>query len=113
MNQTFYQLISSAAGRVKCCLSEIPATLVPTLLSAYAADDPDDIYLGVNLWLYERCGTDSISGGPLTGLFRDEAINASSGTRARTDRRSESCRSAYESALAAYRDLEIITSLDR
>jgi hypothetical protein len=113
MNQTFYHLISSAPGRVKCCLREIPATLVPTLLSAYAADDPDDIYLGVNLWLYERCGTDAIAGGPLTGLFRDEAINASSGTRARTDRRSESCRSAYESALAAYRDLEIITSLDR
>jgi hypothetical protein len=58
---TFFHLISSAPGWLKCCLNEIPATLVPTLLSADAAKDANEVYLGIHLWLFDKCGPDAIA----------------------------------------------------
>jgi hypothetical protein len=101
-NDTFFHLISSLAGRLKCCLRGIPATLVPTLLSAYAAKDADEVYLGINLWLFDQCGPDAIASGSLSGLFRDQHALAS------TETRTEACAQAYMSALTAFRQMDII-----
>jgi hypothetical protein len=101
-NETFFHLISSMAGRLKCCLREIPATLVPTLISAYAAKDTDEVYLGINLWLLDKCGPDAIASGSLSGLFRDQYASASAGTR------TEACVQAYKSALTVFRQMGII-----
>jgi hypothetical protein len=38
--------------------SPIPATLLPTLISAYVARTPDDLYLPANLLAYDVCGQD-------------------------------------------------------
>ena len=102
-NVTFFHLFSSAPGRLKCCLQEIPSTLVPTLISAYTASGPDDVYLGINLWLYDRCGTDAMASGTLSGLFRERQASA------RPESRSAACRQAYASALTAFRQMRIIT----
>jgi hypothetical protein len=110
LNQTYFHLISSATGRIRCCLPEIPATLIPTLVSAYVAEGPDDVFLGVNLWLFNRCGPDAIAGEPLTGLFRQEKTGAEhSNRRPSIKRRSPKCLAAYAQALGAYRESGIMT----
>jgi hypothetical protein len=109
-NQTYFHLLSSTAGRIRCCLREIPATLVPTLVSAFVAEGPDDVFLGVNLWLFDRCGPDAIAGEPLTGLFRQEKSGVEHSDRPPgLKRRSPDCIAAYAQALGAYRESGIIT----
>ena len=109
-NQTYFHLLSSTTGRIRCCLREIPATLVPTLVSAYVAKGPDDVFLGVNLWLFRRCGPDAIAGEPLTGLFRQEKSGVEHSSRPpRLKSRSPDCIAAYAQALGAYRESGILT----
>ena len=60
LHMTFFRIQTSMPGRLTCCEPAPPATVLPTLLSAFVADRPEDIYLGENLWLYERCGSDAI-----------------------------------------------------
>lgn len=56
---TLYHLFSSVRGVVPRSFDKpIPPTLLPTLLSAYVAAEPDDLYLPVNLLAFERCGSD-------------------------------------------------------
>ena len=61
--ETFYHVRASDPMRLRCCLREVPATLLPTLLSAFVSQGPRDLYLGVNLWLHERCGYDAVGTG--------------------------------------------------
>ena len=49
-----------AGKEAACCTVMPPTTLLPTLLSGYVADSPDDVYLGLNLWLHAHCGTDAV-----------------------------------------------------
>lgn len=103
-NVTYFHLLTSARRRVRCCLDEIPATLLPTLVSAYAADDPDDVYLGVNLWLFARCGPDAVRTRSLVGLSQQ----GEGGAPTLAGRRHGACSSAYAQALSAYRRSEIL-----
>ncbi|MBK7904916.1 MAG: sulfatase-like hydrolase/transferase, partial [Proteobacteria bacterium] len=58
---TFFHILSSVPGRkLRCCSVIPPANMLPTLLSGYVASSPDDVYLGINLWLHDRCGTDAV-----------------------------------------------------
>ena len=57
--QTFYHVYSSVAGVLpELFETAVPATLLPTLLSAYVAKTPDDIYMPINFLALARCGSD-------------------------------------------------------
>jgi hypothetical protein len=99
---TFFHLKASDPRRLRCCLRDIPATLLPTLLSAFVADAPQDVYLGVNLWLYERCGYDALRERPLSEITR-QARQSSEATPGANDAPTAACSSASGQALAAYR----------
>jgi phosphoglycerol transferase MdoB-like AlkP superfamily enzyme len=56
---TFFHLMSSVRDVVTCCGNGVPhATMLPTLLSAYVAASSRDLYLPVNLYQFEECGSD-------------------------------------------------------
>jgi len=96
-NITFYNLVASGENRIRCCLAEVPAPLLPTLVSAFVADGPQDVYLGLNLWLYDRCGSDAAA----IRTLREMSLRP--GAAEQVDTRSATCRSAYAQALAGYR----------
>lgn len=49
---TVFHFISSVPGRQLRCFSAVPsAAVLPTLLSGFVANSPDDVYLGTNLRL--------------------------------------------------------------
>jgi hypothetical protein len=102
---TFFHIISSVPGKRLHCCSVIPsAPMLPTLLSGYVASSPDDVYLGINLWLHERCGTDAV---------RRDFGNFMSRLAPRViAERTEACRAAYERALSGYRASGVVR-LDR
>ncbi len=100
LHMTFFRIQTSMPGRLTCCEPAPPATVLPTLLSAFVADRPEDIYLGENLWLYERCGLDAIG---------NEYVNSLNSMQPATDNhRSPECTRAYEQAIAAFRSSNII-----
>jgi phosphoglycerol transferase MdoB-like AlkP superfamily enzyme len=98
---TFYHLLASdRSTKFHCCDPAPPAAMLPTLLSAYAAGSVDDVYMGINVWLYERCGSDAIR--------RDfQEFMSKMGVRA-VDQRTDECRIAYERSLAWYREADVI-----
>jgi phosphoglycerol transferase MdoB-like AlkP superfamily enzyme len=100
-HMTFFHILSSVPGkRLRCC-SVIPsATMLPTLLSGYVASSPDDVYLGVNLWLHDRCGTDAVGRdfGRFMGKLAPRVIAE----------RTDACGAAYERALSSYRTSGVI-----
>jgi hypothetical protein len=102
---TYFHLISTMPGRKLRCCSVIPsATMLPTLLSGYVASSPDDVYLGINLWLHERCGTDAVR--------RDFGNFMSKLAPRDIAERTDACRAAYERALSWYRTSGVVR-LDR
>jgi len=102
---TFFHIISSVPGRMLRCCSVVPsATMLPTLLSGYVASSPDDVYLGVNLWLHDRCGTDAVR--------RDFGNFMSKLAPRDIAERTDACRAAYERALSWYRTSGVVR-LDR
>ena len=109
--RTFFHLSTSVGNRLKCCAGDVPATLLPTLVSALAAQDPDDVYLGMNLWLYERCGSNATGGRPSEELAQRSAdLDATSDSAlVPTVDRSQTCRQAYEQALAGFRKAGIVS----
>ncbi|KPK51623.1 MAG: hypothetical protein AMJ59_27800 [Gammaproteobacteria bacterium SG8_31] len=113
-NVTFFHLISTVEDRLRCCKQMIPATLLPTMVSAYAANGPDDIYLGVNFWLYRQCGHDTVGSSPMNWLTQGASIPGdidkppSSGNW----RRSTQCEHAYRQALTEYRRSGLLLSTD-
>lgn len=97
---TFFHVLSSTASRLECCSETLPVAALPTLLSGFVASGPDDLYLGENLWLYAKCGSNAIP--------QDFAGNMSSlETRASGDRTAD-CEAAYRRAVVAYRGAGII-----
>ena len=61
--QTFFHVMSSLPDVMSCCRAGIPhLSLLPTLLSAYTATAPEDLYLGVNFFVYQHCGSDLVPG---------------------------------------------------
>jgi phosphoglycerol transferase MdoB-like AlkP superfamily enzyme len=93
---TFFHVISSVPGKKLRCCSEMPAaTMLPTLLSGYVASSPDDVYLGLNLWLHARCGTDPVR--------RDFGNFMSKLSPRAIAERTDACADAYERALSGFR----------
>jgi phosphoglycerol transferase MdoB-like AlkP superfamily enzyme len=93
---TFFHILSSVPGKKLRCCSVVPsATMLPTLLSGYVASSPDDVYLGINLWLHARCGTDAV--------HRDFGNFMSKLAPRSIAERTDTCSAAYESALSWYR----------
>jgi hypothetical protein len=63
-NLTFFHLRASQGGRVPASFEiPIPATLIPSLLSAYVARDNADLYRPVNFLAFRECGSDSLAAG--------------------------------------------------
>jgi hypothetical protein len=61
--ETFLHIRSSAPSPLRCCGTEAPpAFLLPTLVSAYAADGVNDLYLPQNLDVFQRCGSEILRG---------------------------------------------------
>jgi phosphoglycerol transferase MdoB-like AlkP superfamily enzyme len=57
--ETFFHVVSSIPDVMQCCHAGIPhLSLLPTLLSAYTTSKPEDLYLGVNFYVYKNCGSD-------------------------------------------------------
>jgi phosphoglycerol transferase MdoB-like AlkP superfamily enzyme len=100
MYTTFFHVLSSARSEFTCCSTALPVAALPTLVSGFVANGPEDVYLGENLWLYERCGSDAIR--------RDFADNMSSLEVHALNKRPEVCDIAYQRALAAYRNSGVI-----
>jgi phosphoglycerol transferase MdoB-like AlkP superfamily enzyme len=101
---TFYHLQTSMPGRLNLPSELIPASLLPTLLSMFTTDNPSDVYLGINVWLYEHCGYNAIAMGPLTRITK--SWNGKNGAQSRVSTvsgRSEVCEAAYRRALRLYR----------
>jgi len=98
---TFFHLLASdRSTKIHCCATAPPDAMLPTLLSAYVATSPDDVYLGVNAWLYERCGSDAIR--------RDfQEFMSKMGVRT-VDQRTDECKLAYERSLAWYRTADVV-----
>jgi hypothetical protein len=105
MHMTFFHIISSVPGKKLRCCAVIPsATMLPTLLSGYVASSPDDVYLGINLWLHDRCGTDAVR--------RDFGTFMSKLAPRAIAERTQACSAAYERALSWYRTSGVVR-LDR
>jgi hypothetical protein len=68
--------------------------MLPTLLSGYVADSPDDVYLGLNLWLHAHCGTDAV--------HRDFGNFMSKLSPSSIAERTDACSAAYERALSGF-----------
>jgi hypothetical protein len=102
-NVTFFKLLSSAPNKLRCCFNEVPATLLPTLVSALAARGPGDVYLGVNLWLHQRCGVGAM-GTRTLGPISQSRQTGPTGEHGRVeDAKATDCANAYAQALTAYR----------
>jgi hypothetical protein len=102
---TFFHVISSVPGvKLRCCAITPSAAMLPTLLSGYVAESPDDVYLGINLWLHARCGTDAV--------HRDFGNFMSKLAPRDIAERTGACTAAYERALSWYRSSGVVR-LDR
>jgi len=102
LHTTFFHFLSSRPSRLKCCEVAPPATLLPTLLSSFVAKGPDDVFLGENLWLFSRCGSDAVRRD--FGVREDFArgIYGVSLGPARTAA-NDACTAAYWRTVATYR----------
>lgn len=97
---TFFHILSSADTRLECCTPALPIAALPTIVSAFVASGPEDLYLGENLWLYAQCGTDAVRAD-----FADHLDTLENQVPAG---RTAACAAAYPRALAAYRSAGII-----
>jgi hypothetical protein len=100
MYTTFFHVLSSTATRLQCCSAALPVAALPTLVSGFVASGPDDIYLGENLWLYARCGSNAIR--------QDFADHMTSLDIHASGERTDACEAAYPRAVAAYRSAGIV-----
>ena len=108
-NVTFYHLQTSIPGRLNFPGKFIPASLLPTMLSMYTSDKPADVYLGINLWLYEYCGYDALAKDPLTRITqRWNGKNALQSGDSTVSRRTEVCEAAYRRTLSHYRRTNLL-----
>lgn len=101
LNETVFQLVSSMPNRVTCCDKALPGTLIPSIVSAFAAATPEDVYLGINFYLYAQCGPSAFQTAKLHGLYGKEA--AWGVTDAKGEVVTPACEKAREQAFGAYR----------
>jgi phosphoglycerol transferase MdoB-like AlkP superfamily enzyme len=94
IKETVFHLVSSLPGVVSCCDAALPAALVPSVLSAFTATDSQDVYLGINFYLYAKCGADVFPGATPAGLY---------GQTTKRDALNPLCKQAEEQAFSAYR----------
>ena len=94
VKETVFHLVSSLPSVVSCCDDALPAALVPSVLSAFTATDSQDVYLGINFYLYAKCGADVFPGATPAGLY---------GQTTRRDALNPLCKQAEEQAFSAYR----------
>ena len=93
---TYFHIYSSVPERkLRCCQITPPATVLPTLLSGFVAGSADDVYLGINLWLYDQCGSDAVR--------RNFGDSLEALSRPARDGRTQACKVAYRRAIAGYR----------
>jgi phosphoglycerol transferase MdoB-like AlkP superfamily enzyme len=108
-NVTFYHLQTSVPSRLNFSGGLIPASLLPTLLSIFTSDNPADVYLGINLWMYEHCGYDAISMGPLTRITQSwDGTDGAQSNVSTVSGRTEVCEAAYERTLRQYRRANLL-----
>ncbi len=88
--RTVMKIHASKRNPFRCCTGDvIPLSSLPTLISAYVAPDPGQIYLPENLYRQARCGADWIG-----SLARSFNWRTEESTRGRCD--------AYEALKASY-----------
>lgn len=93
--ETFFHIVSSIPGVLKCCGGIAPhITMMPTLLSAYVARGIDDMYIGINLYNFRHCGSDFIN---------NQISNGAYGIHPRDVRETSKC-AVYDKLLTAYRE---------
>jgi phosphoglycerol transferase MdoB-like AlkP superfamily enzyme len=100
VNESVFHLRSSVHGRVSLGDEVLPAALVPSVLSAFTAANESDLYLGINFYLYNRCGPD---------FLRHSTRGMQHSTRALVQNYNDwsvaapSCKQAARQAFATYR----------
>ncbi len=100
--ETFLHIRSSMGNPLHCCAPEAPpAFLLPTLMSAYVASSPDDLYLPENLHVYQQCGSEILLGGHMA-----DAVDLFAGAVA--PRAHPECLEAYRGWLAAMRGAGVL-----
>ncbi|MEW6144495.1 MAG: sulfatase-like hydrolase/transferase [Thermodesulfobacteriota bacterium] len=93
--ETFFHIVSSIPGVLKCCGGTVPhITMMPTLLSAYVASGIGDLYMGVNLYNFRHCGSD---------FMNNQISNGAYGIQAQDESESGKC-AVYDKLLTAYRN---------
>jgi Sulfatase len=95
LKETVFQLVSSIPHRITCCDNALPATLIPSLISAFVAANAEDIYLGINFYLYDKCGPSPFGATKLHDLGEAATYVSAAVTLA--------CEQAREQAFGAYR----------
>jgi hypothetical protein len=95
MYTTFFHLMSTTGRKFDCCSAALPVSALPTLVSGFVTNDPSDVYLGENLWLYSVCGSSAI--------LRDFADRMTILEKRESAQQSEACQTAYRQALVSYR----------
>lgn len=99
--ETFFQFRGSARSPFAKSSLDIPIVLLPTLVSAFVADGPDDLYLPVNLNLLASCGP-SVSPSDKT---RAAGFYAPSGEGAIYEQMAPKCLHSLQKATEHYRSL--------
>ena len=96
--ETFLHLRTSLKNVVRCCDEEPPpATLLPSLLSAYVASGVDDLYMPANFYLYRRCGSDMMGRAVSAGVYDVSSAPPS-------QYRIRGCKEAFARGLARIRE---------
>ena len=99
--KTIFKLYSSKPNPIRCCWEgATPVTLVSSLISAYAANSINDLYLPVNFYQFDKCGSDWVGTVRAInrGTFSGVKSSVSQGARC----------PFYESLLTAYRQAGVI-----
>jgi len=88
VKETLYRLDASVPGRVHCCgAAVVPTTLLPSVLSAYVARNQSDLYVPINFYLLQKCGSDAIPQNSYLAFTRDDRWGAPTRTCDGTIRR--------------------------
>jgi hypothetical protein len=83
-SQTFVHVMSSLPRSSKRIEREVPATLLPTILSTFVSNRSDELYMTVNIYLFEACESNLYGSLRPKGFFKmgkDKAIVATAKAR--------------------------------
>jgi hypothetical protein len=107
-NQTFVHVFSSTKEGGGKLAEEVPASLLPTILSSFLANSFDDLYMATNLHLYRICGSDLYPAARSAGMFGVERLvgsePATAGVRVGAPTKSSSaCEQAQDQTIGSLR----------